>query len=110
MARTGQSLAIAGTGLLAACQVTPRSEAPTSGAPSATTGPTSKPALKAVASISPPTVPPVGVSPVASPAVAAAASVAPAASAVASPSPARQVVAGGAGKPMYQMDAQHTGR
>src|SRR5712691_11807249 len=101
LARAGQSFALAGTGLLAACQSGPPPPTITVTA-SATSGPTAQPAIQPVASVGPATVPPVAASPAASPAVAA----------VASPSPARPPLAAGAiaGKPQYQMDALHTGR
>src|SRR6266852_4076295 len=108
LARAGQSFALAGTGLLAACQSGP--PPPTiSVTASATSGPTTKPAIQPVASVGPATAPPAAASPAASP---AAPSASPALAAAASPSPAQPAPAAGAiaGKPQYQMDALHTGR
>jgi outer membrane protein assembly factor BamB len=86
------------SGLLAACQAGQPSEAPTgaaaTGGPSPVAQPTLPPAPLAKPAASPPSV---AAGPAPSPPVAVAAS----------PSPARAAVAG---KPMYQMDAQHTGR
>src|SRR6266851_5161521 len=105
LAHAGQSLALAGTGLLAACQSGPPPPTITVTS-SAASAPTAQPAIKPVASVSPATV---AASPSTSPAVPSAS---PAVVAAASPSPARPPVAAGAvaGKPQYQMDAQHTGR
>ena len=101
----------AGTGLLAACQAGPQTQ-PIVVTASATTGPTAQPAIQPVASVgaaaSPAASPAAGTGPSASPAAGAGPSPSPAAVS-ASPSPAAS--AGGvAGKPMYQMDALHTGR
>ena len=103
----GQSFALAGTGLLAACQSGPPQSITVTA--SATSGPTTKPAIQPVASVGPATVPPAAASPAASP---AAPSASPAVVAAASPSPAQPALAPGAiaGKPQYQMDALHTGR
>src|SRR5947209_764636 len=95
-----QGLALTGTGLLVACQggqqAQPTSPPPPAGAPAAAASPTLAPAPVAKPAASP-SVPAAGPSP--SPAVAVAAS----------PSPARPS-ATVLGKPMYQVDAQHTGR
>ena len=106
---------VAQLGLLTACQAGPQAPAPTS-APAATTGPTAKPAIQPVASVSPAAAPAASpsaaaaASPAAKPAVSPVAAASPsAAAAVASPSP-RPAGGAVAGKPMYQMDALHTGR
>jgi outer membrane protein assembly factor BamB len=124
LAFAGQSLALGGTGLLVACQSAPQTLTVTS-VPVAnpTQAPTTKPAIAPAASVAlvsaapsagPSPKPAVAAAPSPSPAVAAAASpaaVAPSPAAVAaSPVPAPAVAAGVAGKPMYQMDPQHTGR
>src|SRR5258708_36188060 len=104
LARVGQSFALAGTGLLAACQSgPPPSTIPVTASP--TSGPTTKPAIQPVASVGPATVAPAAA---ASPAAPAAS---PALVAAASPSPAQPALAPGtiAGKPPYQMDALHNG-
>src|SRR5215207_8391514 len=106
----GHSLALGGTGLLVACQSPPQQQIQVTVAPAATSAPTARPAIQPVASVSPATVAPAAAaSPLASPAAKPAASPAPAAVAVASPAPL-PVAAAVAGKPMYQMDALHTGR
>jgi outer membrane protein assembly factor BamB len=103
----GQSLALVGTGLLAACQSGPQTQ-PIVVTASATAGPTAQPAIQPVASVGAATVPPVAASPAASPAAGAKPSASPA---VAAASPVPAAAAGGiAGKPQYQMDALHTGR
>jgi len=121
-------MALAGGGLLAACQASGPAPGPaaTSG-PAPTAAPTTGPAIAPVASVAPPTAAPgPAAKPAASPVAAASAvaqagpspSAAPAVAAVA-PSPSAAPVAAGAaaasappvaGKQMYQMDAQHTGR
>jgi outer membrane protein assembly factor BamB len=91
--------AVAGTGLLAACQTASTTQAPTA-APLATSAPTSAVAGQpAIATVAP-----------APTAAAAAPTVAPAASAGASATATPVSAAAAAGKPMYQQDAQHTGR
>src|SRR5438128_915988 len=99
--RFGQRfVAVSAVGLVVACQATPPPIVVTA-PPSAPA--TSKPAVAPAASPA--------AAPAASPVAPAASPVAPSASpaaAVASPSPAR--VASGPAVPMYQVDAQHTGR
>jgi len=81
LARAGQSFALAGTGLLAACQAGPQTQ-PIVVTASATTGPTAQPAIQPVASVG------AAASPAASPAAGAGPSASPAAGAGPSPSPA----------------------
>jgi outer membrane protein assembly factor BamB len=98
--RMGHWLALGGLGVLVACQGGQQTQAPTSppapgGSPAAGASPTLAPAPVA--------------KPAASPSIAAGPAPSPAVAVAASPSPARP----GAtvlGKPMYQVDAQHTGR
>src|SRR5207244_858177 len=97
LAPAGQSFALAGTGLLAACQSGPPPSTITVTV-SPTSGPTTKPAIQPVASVGPATAAPAAASPAASP---AAPSASPAVAAAASPSPVQQPLAAGAiaGKP-----------
>src|SRR5258708_29899172 len=67
LARAGQSVALAGTGLLAACQSGPPPSTITVTV-SPTSGPTTKPAIQPVASVSPASVAPAAASPPAPPA------------------------------------------
>jgi outer membrane protein assembly factor BamB len=97
----GQWVALGGSGLIVACQggqqqvtVTAQPTAP----------PATKPAASPAAAASP------GGSPLALPSPSPGLAASPSAVAVASPSPAAVAAAAGAGKPMYQMDPQHTGR
>ena len=101
----GELLALSGTGLLVACQSQPQPITVTSA--SAPAKPTTAAAPAASPAGSPSTAP--AASPVAKPAASVSPSPSAAVAASASPSPA---VAAGAvvGKPMYQIDAQHTGR
>jgi outer membrane protein assembly factor BamB len=116
LAFAGQSLALGGTGLLLACQ-SPQQTVTVTSVPAAnpTQAPTTKPAAAPAASPAA-SVAPVAAAPsplaAASPSAAAAVkpSASPAVAAAASPSPARPPGAAVAGKPMYQMDPQHTGR
>ena len=101
----GEVLALGGTSLLAACQSQPPpitvTTAPAAAKPTAETAPAASP-------VGSPSAAP-AVSPVAQPAASVGPS--PSAGVVASASPSPAVAAGGVvGKPMYQMDAQHTGR
>src|SRR5918911_2646720 len=103
--RCGEVLALGGTGLVAACQSQPPpitvTTAPAAAKPTAATAPAASP-------VGSPSAAP-AVSPVAQPPPSVALS--PSAGVVASASPSPAVAAGGVvGKPMYQMDAQHTGR
>src|SRR5258708_29188586 len=84
LARVGQSFALAGTGLLAACQSGPPPSTITVTV-SPTSGPTTKPAIQPVAAVGPATVAPAAASPAASP---AAPSASPAEAPRAPPSPA----------------------
>jgi outer membrane protein assembly factor BamB len=106
----GGWLALGGTSLLVACQSQQQpitvTNAPAPSSPTTAPASAASPAAAPAAAGSPS--PAAAASPVAKPA----ASVAPSPSAaVASASPSPAVAAGGiAGKPMYQMDPQHTGR
>ena len=105
----GELLALGGTGLLAACQSQPApitvTSAPAPAKPTTAAAPAASPAASPAGS--PSTAP--AVSPVAKPAASVGPS--PSAGVVASASPSPAVAAGGVvGKPMYQMDALHTGR
>src|SRR5438067_2031850 len=104
---------ISASGLLAACQSAPASTATPASGPTAlpTSAPATAPAPAAASTVS--AVPSASAAPASAAAAAQPASPSPAAAVAAAPSPSASRPTGlpvAAGKPMYQHDAQHTGR